>query len=209
MSSKKHKLSSKRNRASEELAHDYDHKKFVNASVVEKFGLISKNRSFIKEKGFHHPYDFFRKTIANKGWRALFQPPRSTATIVVREWYTNLASHILKRVWVCKVLVDFSAKSINRYYNLEPINSKAYDRLHENPNYTEVLRMLTNGQGEWKLNNEGHAVHFETWPTFLRYGITSSHCVSSRRPMYAKWRPREPFLTVSSSRTSHLMSTRL
>ena len=59
------------------------------------------------------------------------------------------------------MLVDFSAKSINWYYNLEPVNLEAYDRLHEHPNYLEVLRMLTNGHGEWKLNNEGHAVHFK------------------------------------------------
>ena len=59
------------------------------------------------------------------------------------------------------VLVDFSAKSINRYYNLEPVNSETYDRLHENPNYPKVLKMLTNGQGEWKLNNEGNVVHFK------------------------------------------------
>ena len=59
------------------------------------------------------------------------------------------------------VLVDFSAKSINRYYNLESVNPEAYDRLHEQPNYPEVLRMLTNGHGEWKLNSEGHAMHFK------------------------------------------------
>ena len=67
MSSKNKKLSSKRSRSSEEPTHDYDHEKFVNESAAEKFGLISKNRSFIKEKGFHHPDDFFHKTIANKG----------------------------------------------------------------------------------------------------------------------------------------------
>ena len=145
MSSKKQKLSSKRNQASEESTHDYDHKKFFNESVVDKFDLISKNRSFIKEKGFHHPDDFFCKTIANKGWRALCQPSRPAATSVVREFYANLASHILKRVWVLGVLVDFNAKSINRYYNLEPVNLEAYDRLHEYRNYPEVLRMLTNG----------------------------------------------------------------
>ena len=55
------------------------------------------------------------------------------------------------------VVVDFSAKSINRYYNLEQVNLEAYDR----PNYPEVLRMLTNGQSEWKLNSEGHVVHFK------------------------------------------------
>ena len=64
-------------------------------------------------------------------------------------------------VRVCGVLVDFSAKFINRYYNLEPVNPEAFDRLHEQPNYPEVLRILTNGHGEWKINSEGHAVHFK------------------------------------------------
>ena len=71
ISSKRQKISSKRGRASEEPTHSYDHEKFVNESAAEKFGLISKTRSFIKEKGFHNPDDFFRKTIANKGWWAL------------------------------------------------------------------------------------------------------------------------------------------
>ena len=113
MSSKKHKLSLKLSRASEDPTHDYDHEKFVNVSTVEKFRLISKNRSFIKKKGFHHPDDFFCKTIANKGWRALYQPSRPTAIIVVREFYANLASHVMKRVQVHGVLVNFRAKSIN------------------------------------------------------------------------------------------------
>ena len=60
-----------------------------------------------------------------------------------------------------RVLVDFSVKSINEHYHLELVNSEAYDRLHETPNYPEVLRMLTNGRGEWKLNNEGHTVYFK------------------------------------------------
>ena len=144
MSSKKQKLSSKRSWASEEPSHDYDHEKFVNESATEKFGLISKNRSFIKEKGFQHPDDFFLKTIVNKIWRALCQPPSLVSTCMVREFYANLASHILKKVRVHGVLVEFSAKSINLYYNLELVNPEAYDRLHEHPNYPEVLRMLIN-----------------------------------------------------------------
>ena len=144
ISSKKQKMTVKRGRASEEHVHSYDHEKFVNESTAEKFGLISKNRSFIKEKRFYHPDDFFRKTIANKGWRALCQPPSPVATSVEREFYANLTSHVLKNVRVCVVLVDFIAKSINRYYNLEPVNPEAFDRLHEQPNFPEVLRMLTN-----------------------------------------------------------------
>ena len=59
------------------------------------------------------------------------------------------------------VLVDLSVKYTNRYYNIELVNPEAYDRLHEHPNYLEVLRMLTNEQSEWKLNSEGHVVHFK------------------------------------------------
>ena len=158
---KKQKMSSKSSRASEEPSSAYDHKKFVNESMTEKFGLIFANLSFIKEKGFQHPEDFFRKTIARKGWGALCQPPRPTATMVVREFYANLAAHVLKKVRVLGVLVDFSVKSINAYYHLEPVNAEPYDRLYVNPNYLEILRMRTNGHGEWKLNNEGHAVHFK------------------------------------------------
>ena len=98
MSSKKRKISSKSSRASEEPSQAYDHGKFVNESVDEKFGLIFVNRSFIKEKGFQHPDDFFRKTIARKGWGALCQPRRTAGTMVVQEFYANLAAHVLKKV---------------------------------------------------------------------------------------------------------------
>ena len=98
MSSKKRKMSSKSSRASEEPSYAYNHDKFVNESATEKFGLIPANRSFIKEKGFQHPDDFFQKTIAKKGWGALCQPPRSAARMVVWEFYVNLAAHMLKKV---------------------------------------------------------------------------------------------------------------
>ena len=107
---------------------------------------------------------------------------------MVREFYANLAAHVLKKVQVCGALVDFNSKYINRYYNLEPVNPKAYDRLHANPYYLEVLRMLINGQGEWKLKNEGLAVHFKAkhLACIPKVCITSSHHVSSRRLMCAK-----------------------
>ena len=93
-------MTAERGRANEEPAQKYDHTKFVNEGVAEKFGLISKNRSFIKEKGFHHPEDFFRKTIANKGWRALCQPHKPVATMIVREFYANLATNMKNSVQV-------------------------------------------------------------------------------------------------------------
>ena len=161
MSSKKQKLTSKRGRPSEEPTQSYDKDKFINESAAERFDTISKNRSFIKENGFHHPKFFFRKIITEKGWQALCKPPRPIAISVVQEFYANLASHALKKVRVCGVLVDSSAKSINHYYNFEPVPPKPFSRLHAQPDYPEVIRILTNGRGEWKINSEGHAVHFK------------------------------------------------
>ena len=161
MSSKRQKITTKRDRASEEPKNSYDRDKFVNDSTTEKFGLISKNRLFIKEKGFHHHEEFFSKTIVNKGWRALCQPPTPATTMVVREFYANLASNMNKKVRTRGVWVDFCTQSINEFYNLEPIDTGAFDSLFAAPSYPEILRVLTNGQGEWKLNSEGHAIHFK------------------------------------------------
>ena len=161
MSGKRQKLPAKRGLASEDPTPNFDITKFVNEGATGRFGTICKNRSFIKEKGFHHPDDFFRKTIATKGWRALCQPPRLAATSVVREFYANLASHVVKKVRVRGVLVDFSAESINQFYNLDPVPPEPFDRLYEQPDYPEVIRVLTNGRGEWELNNEGHEVHLK------------------------------------------------
>ena len=59
------------------------------------------------------------------------------------------------------VFIDFSAKSINQYYHLDPIPLEPFDSLHARPNYPEVFRLLTNGQGHWKLNSDRLAGHFQ------------------------------------------------
>ena len=161
MSGKRQKLPAKRSRPSEDPTLSFDASRFVNTSAADRFSIICKNRSFIKEKGFHHPDDFFLKTIAAKGWRALCQPPRPAAMSVVREFYANLASHVLKKVRVRGVLVDFSAESINSYYGLEHIPPDPFDQLREHPDYPEAIRVLTKGRGEWRINSAGHAANFK------------------------------------------------
>ena len=161
MSGKRQKLPAKRSRASADPTPTFDASRFINASAADRFSTICKNRSFIKEKGFHHPDDFFRKTIEAKGWRALCQPPRPAAMSVVREFYANLASHVLKKVRVRGVLVDFSAESINSFYGLEHVPPGPFDQLREHPDYPKVIRVLTKGRGQWRINSAGHAVNFK------------------------------------------------
>ena len=178
ISCKRQKLPAKRSRSSEDPTPTYDVPRFVNASAVDRFGTICKNCSFIKEKGFHHPDDLFRKTITAKGRRALCQPPHPTAMSVVREFYANLASHVLKKVRLRGILVDFSVESIISFYSLDHVPSEPFNRLYEHPDYPEVIRVLTNGRGEWKINSAGHAVHFKAkqlafFPKVWHHFITS------------------------------------
>ena len=192
MSGKRQKLPAKRSRPSEAPTPTFDASRFVNVSAAEHFGIICKNRSFIKEKGFHHPDDFFRKTIAAKRWRALCQPPRPATMSVVREFYANLASHVLKKVRVRGVLVDFSAESINSFYSLEHVPAGPFDHLREHPDYPDVIRVLTKGRGEWRINSTGHAVNFKAkhlafipkvWYHFASYPTTNVCEVTTQRAL--------------------------
>ena len=129
MSGKRQNLPTKWGRTSEDPTPNFDVSRFINEGAADRFGTICKNRSFIKEKVFHHPDDFFRKTIATKGWRSLCQPPHPAAMSVVREFYANLASHVVKKVRVWGVLVDFSAESINHFYNLDHVPPEPFHQL--------------------------------------------------------------------------------
>ena len=82
MSSKRPKLPTKRGRANEDLTPNFDITKFINEGVVDRFGTICKNWSFIKEKGFHHPTISFARPLRLRVG-GLCQPPRPAAMSVV------------------------------------------------------------------------------------------------------------------------------
>ena len=67
MSGKRQKLPAKRSRPSEAPTPAFDASRFVNESVADRFSIICKNRSFIKEKGFHHPDDFLGRQSKERG----------------------------------------------------------------------------------------------------------------------------------------------
>ena len=64
-------------------------------------------------------------------------------------------------MWVRGKWVAFDCKSINEFYNVELVDDEAYQKLCEAPNYTEIIKCLTNDQGKWKLNSEGQVVNFK------------------------------------------------
>ena len=78
------------------------------------------------------------------------KPPKPAVISIVREFYTNLADQALKRVWV-----PFDNETINSFYNLPNVDSEAYAKLRDEPNFKEIIKFLTNDQEKWKVNSEG------------------------------------------------------
>ena len=115
--------------------------------------------------------------------------------MIVRELYVNLATNMNKWVQVRGIWVDFGANSINEFYNLELVDNGEFDSFYVAPNYLEVIKVLTNGQGEWKINSKGHLVHFKAkhlayipkvWHHFitLRLILTTNVCeVTAKRAL--------------------------
>ena len=130
---------------------------------MPRIGLaqFAKTDPSLRRRGFITPTIILEKLLRPRGGVLCAKPPRPAAMSVVREFYANLASHVLKKVRVRGVLVDFSAESINSYYGLEHIPPGPFDQLREHPDYPEVIRVLTNGRGEWRINSSGHAVNFK------------------------------------------------
>ena len=158
ISGKRKKLPAKRGRASEDPTPNFYLTKFVNEGAADRFGTICKNRSFIKKRASTTP------TISLARPLRLRDGGRYANHLVQlrRVWYENFTPTSppmsLKR---SGCVVDFSTQSINQFYNLDPVPPEPFDRLYERPDYPEVIRVLTNGRGEWKLNSEGHAVHLK------------------------------------------------
>ena len=69
---------------------EYNHDMFITFEASKRYTMIARNITFIKEKGFEHPKDFFKKYISNKGSNDLSKQPKQAVISVVRKFYANL-----------------------------------------------------------------------------------------------------------------------
>ena len=130
------------------------------------------------------------KNIVTKGWNELCKPPKPTTILVVMEFHANLVDQGLERVWVRGKWVPFDNDNINAFYNLPEVDNEAYENLRKEPNYFEIIELLTNNQEKWKINHEGQVVNFKAnygvFSTSLRCDITSLPQGSFPPPMCVK-----------------------
>ena len=83
-----------------------------------------------------------------------------------------------------KVWVPCDRATINAFYNIPHVDDEEYQKLSVEPNYLDIIKCLTNGQGEWKINSEGQVVNFKAKhliyvPKVWKHFITSRHLPST------------------------------
>ena len=102
---------------------------------------------------------------------------------MVREVYANLSEQVDKKVWVRGFWVPFDNTTINVLYQIPHVGDEGYQRLNAEPNYMEIIKCLTNGQGQWKVNSKGQVVNLKakdltyvpkTWHHFITSRILPS-----------------------------------
>ena len=59
------------------------------------------------------------------------------------------------------VWVPFNRATINAFFHIPQMDDTDYQRLSVEPNHLEIIKCLTNDQGEWKINSEGQVVNFK------------------------------------------------
>ena len=95
---------------------------------------------------------------------------------------------MLKKVRVRGVLIDFSANSINEFYNLEPVIVQLMIASGKTPTTLKCLGYLPMAKGSEKLTMKDMQCTSrpKIWPTSLRFDITSSHPASFPQLMCVK-----------------------
>ena len=77
------------------------------------------------------------------------------------------------------VWVPFDRATINAFYQIPHLDDEEYQRLNEEPNYMEIIKCLSNGQGQWKVNSKGKVVNFKV--KYLTYvPKTWHHLITSK-----------------------------
>ena len=79
----------------------------------------------------------------------------------MREFYANLSKQEDKKVWVRGVRFPSDRATINSFYHIPHVNDEEYQRLCVEPNYLDIIKCLTSGKGEWKINSVGQVMNFK------------------------------------------------
>ena len=116
---------------------------------------------FVGERGFGKLISPFSEVIEKKGWGFFCEHKVSGFSALAREFYANMVGMKEDSVYVRGVWVPFGHRRINEMFKLrDPKHGSKYKKMVENPNYENILNLLTIGEGKWEATkkNPHHAI---------------------------------------------------
>ena len=138
-----------------------DDKDFISKEAHELWNKIMFNKEFVGEKGFGKLIYPFSEVIEISGWGFFCDHKAPGFSALTWEFYANMVGVKEDSVYVRGFWVPFGHRQINEMFKLRDLkHGSKYKKMVENPNYEEILNMLTAREGKWEATkkNPHHAI---------------------------------------------------
>ena len=138
-----------------------DDKGFLSKKAQELWNKVLFDKEFVCERGFGKLISLFSEVIEKRGWGFFCEHKAQRFSALAREFYANMVGMKEESVYERGVWVTFGDIWINEMFKLRDLkHGSKYKKLVENPNYDQILNLLTGGEGKWEVTkkNPHHAV---------------------------------------------------
>ena len=114
-----------------------------------------QHRDFVGERDFNKRISPFHEIIESKGWHLFYEHKAPGFVDVVKEFYSNMVGMKDKTVYVRGKWISFNKQQIEQTYNLKEMkNGSKFKKLVKEPNFQEIVDLLTYGKGKWNITRK-------------------------------------------------------
>ena len=123
---------------------------FINKRA-EIFKKTLSKKGFISERGFKELVPPFMEEIERRGWEMLYKHLEPGKITLVKEFSANLGDRKNLTFYVRGRWVPFGERAPSQLFKLkERGDCLEFEKLRKNPDFEEMAKKLTGGQGEWQ-----------------------------------------------------------
>ena len=97
----------------------------------------------------------FQEIIESKRWHLFYEHKALRFVDVVKEFYANMVGMKDKTIYVRGKWISFSREYIEQTYNIKEMkNGSKFKKLVKEPNFQEIVDLLTDGKGKWNTTRK-------------------------------------------------------
>ena len=125
--------------------------KFLTYKGVEIFKKTLAKKGFIGDRGFKELVPPFKEKIERRGWELLCKHLDLGRRTLVKEFYANLGDRKNLTCYIRGRWVSFGERALSQWFKFkEREDCSKFEKLKKNPQFEEIAKELTGGQGEWQ-----------------------------------------------------------